>query len=147
MQRWAAVLTDQHAGQVSAAYAKKIEAIAKQPAWWVAGWLDAAAWPCRLGMGVRQAEAAQCCEAREMCAWGALLGLEITAVLALDGAMVVLLLQDGRRGAGRAAGRLPVLRRRRPRHQPGLHYMPAGAAVLRRQRQAHAAGRLERVPQ
>ncbi|EFN57870.1 hypothetical protein CHLNCDRAFT_143342, partial [Chlorella variabilis] len=32
-QRWAAVLTDQHAGQVSAAYAKKIEAIAKQPAW------------------------------------------------------------------------------------------------------------------
>ena len=25
----------QHAGQVSAAYAKKIEAIAKQPAWWV----------------------------------------------------------------------------------------------------------------
>ena len=38
LQRWAAVLMGpQHAGQVSAAYAKKIEAIAKQPAWWVCG--------------------------------------------------------------------------------------------------------------
>jgi hypothetical protein len=36
LQRWAAVLMGpQHAGQVSAAYTKKIEAIAKQPAWWV----------------------------------------------------------------------------------------------------------------
>lgn len=37
-QRWAAVLMEpQFAGQVSPAFAKKIEAIAKQPAWWARG--------------------------------------------------------------------------------------------------------------
>ena len=38
VQRWAAVLQQSpYVGQVAAAYAKKIEAIARQPAWWVAG--------------------------------------------------------------------------------------------------------------
>lgn len=41
LQRWAAVLMEpRFVGQVSPAFAKKIEAIAKQPAWFVGGGTD-----------------------------------------------------------------------------------------------------------
>lgn len=60
-QRWAAVLMEpQFAVQVSTAFAKKIEAIAKQPAWWARGvvsaWLSLRGNPGK-GSGVWQPSA------------------------------------------------------------------------------------------
>jgi hypothetical protein len=127
VQRWAAVLLEQYPDQVAATYSKKIEAIAKQPAWWV---LTAAAFELLLPVHATAVPFMLLSPVAPAPACGCV--TPTTSMLSRFGTrnvwcfpLIVVpaccfccccCLQDNRAGGARANWRLPLLRRCRPRN-------------------------------